>query len=70
MGLKKSEVSQLNSLISAIKLVEFDANKYPIIVLRGRKVVDGLEQIKGVTTKKGQANGSVKNTPCYSKVSL
>ena len=43
MGFKKSEVSQLNSLASAIKLIEFDANKYPIIVLRGRKVVDGLE---------------------------
>lgn len=52
MGLKKSEVSQLNSLVSAIKLVEFDANKYPIIVLNGRKVVDGLEQIKGANTKK------------------
>ncbi len=27
MGFKKSEVSQLNSLASAIKLIEFDANK-------------------------------------------
>ncbi|EPM7414386.1 hypothetical protein ABLU56_03070 [Klebsiella sp. GN_Kp186] len=35
-----------------MKLVEFDANKYPIIVLHGRKVVDGLEWIKGRIQKK------------------
>lgn len=37
MGFKKSEVSQLNSLASAIKLIEFDANKYTITHLHGRK---------------------------------
>ncbi|SQC41398.1 Uncharacterised protein [Klebsiella pneumoniae] len=42
MGFKKSEVSQLNSLASAIKLIEFDANKYTITHLYGRKFAGSL----------------------------
>ena len=53
MGFKKSEVSQLNSLASAIKLIEFDANKYTITHLYGRKVADSLEYSKGINTRKG-----------------
>ncbi|EPZ0127380.1 hypothetical protein ACXIK0_004873 [Klebsiella pneumoniae] len=53
MGFKKSEVSQLNSLASAIKLIEFDANKYTITHLHGRKVADSLEYSKGINTRKG-----------------
>ena len=53
MGFKKSEVSQLNSLASAIKLIEFDANKYTITHLYGRKVADSLEYPKGINTRKG-----------------
>ena len=53
MAFKKSEVSQLNSLASAIKLVEYDANKYTITHLYGRKVADSLEYPKGTNTRKG-----------------
>ncbi len=52
MGFKKSEVSQLNSLASAIKLIEFDANKYTITHLYGRKVADSLEYPKEINTRK------------------
>lgn len=53
MGFKKSEISQLNSLASAIKLIEFDANKYTITHLYGRKVADSLDPPKGINTRKG-----------------
>ena len=53
MGFKKSEVSQLNSLASAIKLIEFDANKYTITHLYGRKFAGSLEYPKGINTRKG-----------------
>ncbi|MCY0518372.1 hypothetical protein OVV68_34800, partial [Pseudomonas aeruginosa] len=45
--------SQLNSLASAIKLIEFDANKYTITHLYGRKVAGSLEYPKGINTRKG-----------------
>lgn len=53
MAFKKSEVSQLNSLASAIKLVEYDENKYTITHLYGCKVADSLEYPKGTNTRKG-----------------
>ena len=57
MGFKKSEVSQLNSLASAIKLIEFDANKYTITHLYGRKVAGSLDQeadgLRPLTTRRG-----------------
>ena len=53
MVLKKSEVSQLDSLAKAIRLLEYDANKYTITHLYGRKVADRLEYRKGVNTRSG-----------------
>ncbi|EOT0791377.1 MULTISPECIES: hypothetical protein [Klebsiella pneumoniae complex] len=53
MAFKKSEVSQINSLASAVKLVEYDANKYTITHLYGCKVVDSLKYPKGTNTRKG-----------------
>lgn len=53
MAIKKNEVSYLNQIASAYKLVEFDANKYTIAHLYGRKIADRLEYSRTASSRRG-----------------
>lgn len=53
MAIKKNEVTHLNMIASAIKLLEYDANKYTIAHLYGRKVADRLEYSKTSSSRRG-----------------
>lgn len=53
MAIKKNEFELYNHMPSALRLLDYDANKYTIAHLYGRKVADSLEYPKSANSRRG-----------------